>query len=337
MSLDKPIRFFNPGLSYSKIRDEVLAAIDNVLSGGRLILQKELEDFEEQFAAYVGTKYAVGVANGTDALFLSLMALGVDSEDTILCPSYTFRATVDSALRTGAEVKLYDHEERPNFEGITVWIPAHIAGEVPDWMEDATEECYERGITVIEDFAQAIGAAPVRGATACYSFYPAKILGCYGDGGAIATDNPVIADYLKRARNHFKGEHGPVGLNSRLDNLQAAVLSIKLKYLPENIYARKRVAKMYDAGLKGVGLPNERQVYQDYIIYHEKAAELFDFLKERGIETMRNGYPFADGVEKGPKTLEYEEHSLRLPCNPDLEDEEVQRVIDTINEFTASV
>lgn len=233
---------------------------------------------------------------------------------------------------------LYDYNARPVFfKGVTAWIPAHIAGEVPEWMEEAVKEAKSKNIVVVEDFAQAIGAAPVRGATACYSFYPAKILGCYGDGGAVATDNPIIADYLRRARNHFKGERGPVGLNSRLDNLQAAVLNVKLKYLPEHIFARKQIAQMYDTGLVNVELPKKRQIYQDYIIYHERADDLYEYLKAYGVETMKNGYPFADGVEKGPKTVEFEAHSLRLPCNPDLSKSEVQYVIDTLNAFTNPV
>lgn len=338
MSLNKNVRFFNPGLNYSKIKHEVLPEIDRVLSEGKLILQEDLEVFEDAFAKYVGTKYSVGVANGTDAILLSLMALGVGADDTILCPSYTFRATVDSALRTGAEVILYDYQERPNFKGdVTVWIPAHIAGEIPEWMDEAVKDAEQNGVLIVEDFAQAIGAGPVRGRTACYSFYPAKILGCYGDGGAVATDNPIVYEYLKRARNHFKGETGPVGLNSRLDNVQAAVLNIKLKHLPKYIFRRKQIAQMYDKGLKKVGLPKERQVYQDYIIEVENAGKLYLYLKEKGIETMMNGYPFAEGIQKGPKTVAYEKNSLRLPCNPDLTDSEIKYVIKHINSYADTV
>jgi dTDP-4-amino-4,6-dideoxygalactose transaminase len=232
MSLSKTVRFFDPGLSYSKIDKEVLGEIDRVLRAGKLILQDDVEIFERNFADYVGTKYAVGLNSGTDALLLSLMAYDIGVGDVILCPSYTFRATPDSGMRTGAEVILYDYNERPHFTSqITAWTPAWIAGEVPEWAGEAIAEAKAKGIIVIEDAAQAIGAAPVRGDTACYSFYPAKILGCYGDGGAIATNDPLAYEWLKRARNHFKGETGPVGLNSRLDNLQAAVLNVKMKYL----------------------------------------------------------------------------------------------------------
>lgn len=331
------VRFFDPGLSYSKIDKEVLGEIDRVLRAGKLILQDDVEIFEKNFAEYVGTKYAVGLNSGTDALLLSLMAHDIGPGDVVLCPSYTFRATPDSILRTGAEVILYDLNERPHITSqITAWVPAHIAGEVPDWMEKAIEEAQIKGILVIEDAAQAIGAAPVRGNTACYSFYPAKILGCYGDGGAVATNDEEVYNYLKRARNHFKGETGPVGLNSRLDNLQAAVLNVKLKYLPAFIKRRKEIAELYDLHLEGiVELPVKRHVYQDYIIAGERIEELFNHLKWNGVETMKNGYPFAECLEKGPKTQEYEARSLRLPCNPDLLNEEVIFVIQCITDFYA--
>lgn len=326
------VRFFDPGKSYKAIKPKVDAEMQRVLAAGKLILQEDVEKFEDKLANYVGTKYAIAMNSGTDALFLSLLAYGINEKDTVLAPSYTFRATVDSAVRTGAKVVLYDLG-RPEFGDATVWIPAHIAGEVPEWMEEAVVEARKRNILIIEDFAQAIGADKVRGDTACYSFYPAKILGCYGDGGAVCTDSAHIADWLKRARNHFKGETGPVGLNSRLDNLQAAVLNVKMPLLPHFIKRRKEIAEMYDAGLKGVGLDKKREVYQDYIITYEDRDGLYDFLKEEGVETMKNGYPFADQFTKMPRTQAYEAISLRLPCNPDLEDDEVAYVIEKVNEY----
>lgn len=327
------IKFFDPGKSYLKIKDEVDAAMQRVLAAGDLILRNDVEQFEEAFAKYVGTTYAIGVNSGTDALLLALQACDIGRWDVVVAPSYTFRATVDSAIRTGANVELYDKGERPDLEGMDAWIPAHIAGEVESWVPAVIEECKFRDVVVIEDAAQAIGAAPVMGAAACYSFYPAKILGCYGDGGAVATNSKEIYDYIKRARNHFKGETGPVGMNSRLDNLQAAVLNVKLKYLPDAITRRKQVAELYDAGLEGVKKPKPRAVYQDYIIEYKNVGGLKDFLAKNGIETMENGYPFAEMFTKGPKTLAYEANSLRIPCNENLTDEEVQEVITRINEY----
>lgn len=327
------IRFFNPGASYLKIKPEIDEAIQRVLAAGDLILRQDVEEFEKNLASYVGTKYAVGVNSGTDALSLSLAAYGTGPKDTVLCPSYTFRATPDTALRTGAKVVLYDLDERPRFDGITVWMPAHIAGYVPEWMEEYIDRAHKKGIVVIEDACQAIGAAPVTGETACYSFYPAKILGCYGDGGAIATNDESVYLWLKRARNHFKGERGEVGMNSRLDNLQAAVLNVKMRYLQSNIERRRAIARAYETNLRGVTFDPSRSVYQDFIIGHENTKELATYLANLGIETMANGYPFAQQLTKGPKTVEYEVNSLRIPCNPDLTNEEVQYVIDSINSY----
>lgn len=325
------VRFFDPGLTYVKIRNEMRDAIDYVLTKGDLILRQDVEDFEAKLAEYVGTKYAVGVASGTDAIILSLVAAGVKPGDEVITTSHSFRATVEAIHHVGAKPVLVDLGEdwKKAITPLTkAVIPAHIAGEVTDWEPVP-------GITMIEDACQAIGAAPIKGLTACYSFYPAKVLGCYGDGGGIATNDERLYERLKIMRNHYKGDWGPVGYNSRLDNLQAAVLNIKMKYLPAAIKRRKEVAEMYDKGLAHlpVGRPLEREVYQDYIITCENREAMYAYLQNRGIETMKNEYPYPSTVRKGPKSLEYEAKSLRLPCNPDLTDEEVAYVITTINEF----
>ena len=334
------VRFFNPGLAYRNHKEEIDRAIQDTLDRGDLILRGDLEEFEAKLAKYVGTAHAVGVGSGTDALYLCLLAHGIGPDDTVLCPSYTFRATPDVALRVGAKVRLYDLGERPSLDGVTVFMPAHIAGHVEDWIPGAIREAHTKEILVIEDAAQAIGAAPVRGKAACYSFYPAKILGAPGDAGAIATDDPALADWLRRARNHFKGETGDVGLNSRLDNVWAAVLNIRIDQLPQNIEARKSVARRYDTAFADLcEIPAKREVYQDYIIGCKDAQEcdaLYGFLAEKGVETMRNGYPFAKVLTKGPKTVEFEARSLRLPCNENITNEEVQYVIYNIKEYYVS-
>lgn len=327
------VRFFNPGKGYLKIKDEIDSEMQRVLTNGDLILRGDLEAFEESFAKYVGTEYAVGVANGTDALVMSLQALGIGEGDEVIVPSYTFRATVEVVIRVGATPILADigedwHEYKSEFTKAI--IPAHIAGETLDWEPD-------EGIVMIEDACQAVGVKPVTGETACYSFYPAKVLGCYGDGGAIATNDRALAKELKDMRNHYKATGDKTGYNSRLDNLQAAILNVRLKHLPDDIRRRKEVAKYYDEQLEGyVGIPVEREVYQDYIITCESERErdsLYDFLSEAGVETMKNGYPFPKLTPKKVKTLYYESVSLRIPCNPELTDEEIEYVIEKIHEF----
>lgn len=327
------VRFFNPGLTYQRHKEEYLKEIDRVLTNGDLILRKDVEVFEENLAKYVDTFYAVGVASGTDALILSLKALNITGK--VLVPSYTFRATVEAVIHAGATPVLYDLDGPVFTPDIQAWIPAHIAGEVMPQFAAKVKEAKSLGIVVIEDACQAIGAYPVEGTVACYSFYPAKLLGSFGDAGGIATNDRALWEKLKIMRNHFKGDWRPVGYNSRLDNLQAAILNIKLKYLPDELAYRREFAKMYDDGLQNVGKPEKRRVYQDYIITTQDRDGLHDYLASVGIETMKNGYPFPDVVQKLPLTIAYEDASLRLPCNGELTYDDIEYVIKHINKFTS--
>lgn len=331
------VRFFDPARSYRKIKPEIDAVMQDVLDRGDLILRKDVEQFEENLASVVGTKHAVAVASGTDALILSLKAAGIKPGDRVLAPSYTFRATVEAIHHVGAIPVLYDlgdTEFNADVQGILV---AHIAGEISESLESLLLLAQSLNIPLIEDAAQAITAATVRGVAATYSFYPAKILGCYGDGGAVCTNDDKLAAEVRLLRNHCKGDWGPYGYNSRLDNLQAAVLNVKLKHLAGDIQARKYIARRYDAALVGVGLPPMRDVYQDYIIWCHVRDELREFLTGRGIESMDNGYPFPSALTKGPATLLLEANTLRIPCNPDMTDEEIDAVIHTINDFSNRV
>lgn len=328
-----PVKFFDPGKAYQQIKHEIDPVIERVLSTGQLILRSDVEDFEENLANYVGTKYALGVASGTDALFLTLKALGVGQGDEVICPSYTFRATVEAIHMTGALAVLTDigedWREQRTFKTKAI-IPTHIAGEHLAWEP-------EDDIIMIEDACQAIGVQPVKGIAACYSFYPAKLLGCYGDGGGIATNDEALYKKLKDIRNHCKDDWTGYGWNSRLDNLQAAVLNVKIKHLPDSLKRRKEIATIYDTDLpERIARPIERDTYQDYIVTfktEEERDDVYDHLKENGIETMKNGYPFPSANPKGSKTLDYEARSLRLPCNEVLTDEEVQSVIKEIHVF----
>jgi dTDP-4-amino-4,6-dideoxygalactose transaminase len=199
-----------------------------------------------------------------------------------------------------------------------------------------------KGIPVIEDAAQALGArlydkhAGTFGTTGCFSFYPAKILGCLGDGGALITDDKEVYEWVKEARNHFKYTAKDWGVNSRLDNLQAAFLNVKIDDLPGMLQKRANIAKFYDDNIRehvDLELPEatEGRVYQDYIIRTSQRDELYEFLQARGIETMKNNYPFP--VPKLPEAQRYEDETLRLPCNDVLELEEVNYVVEQINEF----
>lgn len=335
--MSSSIRFFDPGKAYLKIRDKIDPVISRVLSEGQLILRKDVEEFEKNLSEYVGTKYAIGVASGTDALFLTLKALGIGIGDEVICPSYTFRATVEAIKMTGATPVLADMGDDWRMyrnEKTKCVVPAHIAGEVMDWTPTMQEL---KELLWVEDSCQAIGAQKVLGNAAVYSFYPAKLLGCYGDGGGIATDDEILYKQLKGWRNHWKDNWRPYGWNSRLDNLQAAVLNVKIKLLTDNIKRRKEIARRYDMSLPScVTKDRNRPIYQDYICSFPSQSErdsVYAFLADAGIETMKNGYPFPEQSPKGPKTLEYESRSLRLPCNEVLTDTEVQRVIDKMHEY----
>jgi dTDP-4-amino-4,6-dideoxygalactose transaminase len=196
---------------------------------------------------------------------------------------------------------------------------------------------------VLEDSCQALGSerdglkAGSWGKAGAFSFFPAKILGAYGDAGALTTNDEALYKELKDMREHYKYNPGKYGFNSRLDELQAAILNVKLKYLPEMIKRRQEVADIYDQELKDlpIVLPTKRpgRVYQDYIIRTNNRDELAQFLKDNGIETLKNDYHFPDDLPKPEDTVELEKQTLRIPCNDVLTDEEVRYVCQKITEF----
>lgn len=333
------IRFFNPGLGYNQIKNKVLPEIDRILSEGSLILRQDGEELEKELAKFCGTKYAVMLNSGTDALYLALLAYGIGKGDEVCVPSHTFVATAQVVQQLGAIPVLYDMDGtfKVNEKTKAIMV-AHIAGEFCGNMKLIKEIAYQNNLIVIEDACQSIGATQ-DGASpgtysnaACYSHYPAKILGCYGDGGSLVTNDEWLAKEVKDLANHYKSDYSKWGINSRLDNIQAVVLREKLRRLPETLKRRADVAEMYKE-LKGVDLPiyTEGRVWQDYIVRTEKRDELYKFLKEKGIETMKNEYPFP--IQKLPLSLKYEAETLRIPCNELLTDEEVRYIIKTINEF----
>lgn len=320
------VRFFNPSKWYVEHKEEMDSEIQRVLGSGDLILREDVEKFETKFAQFVGKKYAVGLNSGTDALYLALWALGIGQGDKVIVPSHTFVATLQVVNQLGATPVLVDIGEnwkKHLSKKVKALIPAHITGKVLQWETD---------LPMIDDSAQALGAiGATRGLVQCYSFYPAKILGAYGDAGAITTDDEGLANEIRELRNHYKKDYTKWGINSRLDNLQAAVLNVKLKYLPQALTRRREIAERYLEQLQGVGLPENTygRVWQDFVIQTEKRDELFDYLKEGGIETMKNEYPFP--IKKLPKSVKYESETLRIPCNENLTDLEVSEIIEKIN------
>lgn len=336
------IKFFNPALIYQKHKEEFDSEMQRVLLAGDLILRSDVEKFEKNLAEYVGTKYAIALNSGTDALYLALRGLGIGQGDEVLVPSRTFVASVQVIIQVGATPIFYDLNGTLTYgEKVRAIIPVHIEGAFDNNFEHILEIAKEKGWYVIEDAAQALGAtqngkmAGSFGIAGAFSFYPAKILGAFGDAGALTTNDEKLYNWVKGARGHFKEDARDWGINSRMDNIQAAILNVRFKYLPEMLARRQEIAEMYQKGLKDLPLElpphTEGRVWQDYICGTIKRDELFDYLKEQGIETMKNNYPFP--VPKLPQSQKYENETLRLPCNENLKNEEIDFVINAIKNF----
>lgn len=262
------VPFVNYPEHYRRIWNEVMEVIEEALSKGDLILCDQLRQFEENIASFVGAKYGVGVNSGTDALFLSLKAGGVGQGDEVITVAHTFVATISAIVYCGAKPILVDIGEDMNMDVEQVEqvitprtkaiIPVHLNGRMCD-MARLMEIANERDLIVIEDAAQALGAkfedkkAGSFGLTGCFSFYPAKMLGAAGDGGIAVTNDEEIAEKIRLLRDHgYQRSTGDIlyyGYNSRLDNLQAAILEIKLRYLPKWIKRRRELASLYHQGL----------------------------------------------------------------------------------------
>lgn len=328
-------------LDFSKLYTEypeLEAVIKRVLITGRLILQEDVESFERKISGYVGKKYAVGLNSGTDAIYLALKAIGVGEGDEVITSAHTFKSTAGAIENAGAKAVLVDIDEyglmdiQEALNKVTdktaAIIPVHLTGDFVDK--------FESPVPVIEDSCQALGATGTGwGVAQAYSFYPAKILGAFGDAGALTTNNHSIDVDVRDARNHYKASNRKYGINSRLDNLQAAILASKIDYLGVDIKKRETIAKHYLKNLTTVILPRDREgrVWQDFIVRHPDRDGLYNYLAEKGIETMKNEYPFADGVNKPPKAKLYESETLRIPCNPYMSEADIDYVTETINLF----
>ena len=351
---------------YKDLKQEIDTAIERVLEKGDLILRQDVDDFEQNLAQFTGAKYAVALNSGTDALFLSLLAAGIGKGDEVITVSHTFIASISTIIQVGAKPVLVDVKddflideeiEKAITEKTKAIIPVYLNGRMPD-IERIMEIAKKHNLVVIEDSAQALGAkykgrkAGSVGLTACFSFYPAKILGCFGDGGAITTNSKEIADKIRLLRDHGQETKTKIvcyGWNSRLDNLQAAVLNIKIKHLPEWIKRRREIADMYNNGLKDIKeikLPSAPQdishfdVFQNYVLRAKQRDKLFGFLKEKGVETLiKDPIPnhWHENLNlshfKLPVTEELAKEVTSLPMYPELTNEQVEYVIDSVKDF----
>ncbi|NJE54443.1 DegT/DnrJ/EryC1/StrS aminotransferase family protein [Thermococcus sp. 21S9] len=361
------IPFVDLKREYQEIGDEILRAIQRVIESGWFILGNELNQFEKEFADYLGVKYAIGVNSGSDALYLAVKALGIHSGDEVITVSHTFISTVDAIVRNGARVVFVDIDpetytidvdqlEKSITPKTKAIIPVHLYGHPAD-MEPIMELAEEYGLYVIEDASQAHGAeykgkkVGTFGHLACFSFYPTKNLGAYGDAGAIVTNDAELADKLRMMRNYGspkKYYHDFVGVNSRLDEIQAAVLRIKLKYLDQWNEKRRKIAKLYSELLDNsdVITPSEKEwakhVYHLYVIRHKNRDKLQQYLSEKGIKTQIH-YPVPVHLQKAylelgyrvrlPITERISSEVLSLPMYPWLSNGEVESIANTVLEF----
>jgi len=359
------VPFVDFPLHYHHLEGEIDAAIKEILSGGDLVMRQQLQDFENHTASFAGVDYAIGLNSGTDALHLSLLAAGVGPGDEVITVAHTFVATVAAIVHCGATPILVDVGEDFNMDVEQVEnaispqtkaiIPIHLNGRLCD-MERLMAIAHKHNLLVIEDAAQALGAtfdgkqAGSFGLTGCFSFYPAKILGGIGDGGILVTSNRELAEKIYLLRDHGQqratGEILFYGFNSRLDNLQAAILDVKLKYLPQWIERRRELAALYEEGLSGIPqikTPPPPQssryfdVYTNYVIRAERRDELVAYLRECGIEILIS-WPKPMHHQKGlglghfhlPETERISKEVLSLPLNTEISNEQVEFVIKSI-------
>lgn len=351
---------------YETIKDEIQGAMNEVLESSRFILGSNVKSLEEEISEYIGTKNAIGVANGTDALYLTLKAYGIGEGDEVITTPFTFFSTAETISNVGAkpvfvDIDLYTFNidvkqiEGKITEKTKAIMPVHIFGQPAD-MDEIMEIAERFHLVIIEDACQAIGAeykgrkVGSIGHAACFSFFPTKNLGGYGDGGMIVTNDDSIMEKIKMLRSHgqkVKYYNEILGYNSRLDEIQAAILRVKLRYLDMWNDARKEKASIYNGKIDNsiVRTPyqadNVKHIYHLYIIQSEHREETIKYLKEMGISTGIY-YPVPLHLQNVYKDLGYKdgdfpnseyicERTFAIPLYPELTEEQQSYIINTIN------
>jgi len=361
---------------YQKIKTEVDAGIAEVINTTAFIKGPQVKKFEDDLAAYLRCKHVIGCANGTDALQIAMMALGLQPGDEVITPVFTYAATVEviallkltpvfvevNADTFNIDENLIEAAITPKTKAI---VPVHLYGQCAN-MEAIMKIAEKHNLDVIEDTAQAIGAdftfsngatkkAGTIGNIGCTSFFPSKNLGCYGDGGAIFCNDDALAEKLRMVGNHGQRKQydfEEVGINSRLDTLQAAVLNVKLQHLDEYASARRKVADYYDAAfavISEVKTPvrakNSTHVFHQYTLRLEGNREAFrEFLKEKGIPTMVY-YPSPMHLQKAynpnglwkkgdfPLSESLSDNVVSLPIHTEFEDDALKYIVEAVKSF----
>jgi dTDP-4-amino-4,6-dideoxygalactose transaminase len=362
------VPFVDPRTHYRNLKCEIDAAITDCLSKGDLICRQQLADFETHLAAFVGTKYAVGVNSGYHALHFSLLAAGVGPGDEVITAGHTFVATVSAIVHCGAKPVLVDVKDDFNLDPDEVeraltprtkaLLPVHLNGRICE-MDRILEIADRHGLAVIEDACQSLGAtyqgkrAGSFGLAGCWSFYPFKILGGFGDGGAVTTNDPRVARLVSLLRyngeDRVTGEYHCHGQTALLDNVQAAVLDVKLRHLPAWISHRRRMGALYQQGLeriRGVESPpfdgdGHFDVFQNYVIRAIERDRLREHLRRDGIETLVSWpKPMWKHSAMGlpdphlPRTERLCREVLSLPLSAETTAEQVEATTRSIREFS---
>jgi len=359
------VNFVDLKRQYEDIRSEVNAAMNGVLEKGDFILGEDVKKLEEEYARYCGVKHAIGVDSGTSALHLALLGLGVKSGDEVITVPNTYIATTLAISMAGAKIKFVEVEEdsynmNPHLleKQITsktkAIVPVHLYGQPAD-MKPIREVAEKHGLVILEDACQAHGAEYLGkktgglGDAAAFSFYPAKNLGCYGDGGMITTNDDQVAEKLVMLRNYGQKQkyvHLLKGYNNRLDTLQAAVLRVKLRYLDGWNSSRRKNAKLYNELLSGsvVSTPDEmgyaKHVYHLYVVRCRNRDDVAEKLKADGVYTGIH-YPIPIHLQQAYADLNFKEGSfkvtekyakeiLSIPMFAELTEEEIRYVVDRI-------
>jgi len=361
------VRFVEPEKLYQKLKPELDTAYFEVMSKGDLINRGQLKSFEENLAKFVGTKYAIGLNSGYDSLHISMRAAGIGPGDEVIVPAHTFVASCSAIVNVGATPVLVDVTKdfnidvdkieeviTPKTRGI---MPVHLSGWMAD-MPRVMEIAKKYNLAVIEDACQSLGSsvngigAGAWGLTGCFSFYPFKILGGYGDGGAITTNSEEVATFARRMRfngeDRETGEYHGHGFTCLLDNMQAAFLDVKLRYMREWIKKRKAIANQYREALSDVPdllLPHYDRagfdhVYQNYTLRSKQGSAFSDYLKANGVEVLtqfRKPYYKHEGlklIDRGfPETEALSREVCSLPMNVEIDDDEVEYVIQVVRSF----
>ena len=352
------LNFIDLAAQQARIKSQIDANIQTVLAHGHYILGPEVAELEAELAAYCGAKYCISCANGTDALQIALMALGVGHGDEVITPGFTYIATAETVALLGAKPIYVDIDEQTyNIDPAKIEaaitdktkaiIPVSLYGQCADF--DAVNAiAAKHKLPVIEDAAQSFGAiykgtkSGNLSTIACTSFFPSKPLGCYGDGGAIFTNDEQLATVIRQTARHGQDRryhHIRVGVNSRLDTLQAAILLPKLAILEEEMQLRQKVAQMYTTALQAAGLaapfiePHNRSAYAQFTIRIKNRSAVQTALKEAGIPTAVH-YPIP--LNKQPAVASdavlpvgdlVAEEVLSLPMHPYMTQEQVQQVV----------